>query len=236
MKLFRKVRQKLFKEGNIKRYPIYAIGEILLIMIGISLAFQLDTWNENRIKKGAEIRYYENIRAQIGDDSAVIQHLNDDFNTTYMTQFKYAIALIEVNDRSKLDTLAVIVQNMTQYSDFDRQGNIYETLVNSGEIKLLRNHDIVNGIRKLEEKYIYINRMEHIHYEAVMFHVVQTINPIIKFTTGEIMQPELVFKYEFQNLLSQLIQLMIEKDKVYSEALYQIDAITKFIDQELDDN
>lgn len=235
MKLFKKIRQILIKEGNLKRYLIYAIGEILLVMIGISLAFQLDNWNENRIKENAEIRYYENIRVQIEDDKKLIQHLNKDFNMAYMAQFKYAFKIIEANDRSKLDTLGLIIRNMTQNSDFDRQSNIYETMVNSGEIKLLRNHNIVNGIRKLEEKYLYINRMENIHYDAVMLHIVKTINPIIKMSTAEIQQPELVFKYEFQNLLSELIQLMDEKDKVYNEAIDEIDNITNSIHTELED-
>ena len=235
MKLLRKIRQTLIKEGNLKRYLLYAIGEILLVMIGISLAFQLDNWNDNRIKGNAEIRYYENLRVQIADDKELIQHLNEDLNNAYMAQFNYANGIIETNDWSKLDTLGLIIRNMSQNSDFDRQGNIYETMVNSGEIKLLRNHDIVNGIRKLEEKYLYISRMENIQYDAVMIHVVQTINPLIKFSTGEIKQPELVFNYEFQNLFSQLIQIMQEKDKVYREALDEIEVITELINEELAD-
>ena len=50
MKLFRKIRQTLIKQGNIKRYLLYAIGEILLVMIGISLAFQVSNWDDNRIR------------------------------------------------------------------------------------------------------------------------------------------------------------------------------------------
>ena len=233
MKLFKTLRQTMIKEGNLKRYLLYAIGEILLVMIGISLAFQLDNWNENRIKEHAEIKYYENIRLQIADDKELIQMLKD-FNNGYVDQFKYANEIIETNDRSKLDTLGLIIRGLTQNSDFDRQGNIYETMVNSGEIKLLRNHDIVNGIRKLEEKYLYTNRMENIYHEAVMFHVVQAINPVIKFSTGKIQKADLIFNYEFQNLLSELIQLMQEKDKVYNEALYEIDNITNFINLELE--
>ena len=55
MKLFRSLRQSLIKEGNIKRYLIYAVGEILLVMIGISLAFQVSNWDDNRLRKNAEI-------------------------------------------------------------------------------------------------------------------------------------------------------------------------------------
>ena len=213
---------------------MYAVGEILLVMIGISLAFQLDNWNENRIKQNSEIKYYKNIRIQIADDKEKIEELKS-MNNSYMAEFNYASEIIETNDRSKLDTLGLIARNLTQNSDFDRQGNIYETMVNSGEIKLLRNHDIVNSLRQLEEKYLYINRMENINYDAVMLHVVKSINPVIKFSTGEIQKPELIFNYEFQNLISELIQIMQEKDKVYNEALYEIDYISNFINIELEE-
>lgn len=54
IKFFRKIRLKLFNQGNIKSYLLYAIGEILLVMIGILLALQVNTWNENRkIRKTA---------------------------------------------------------------------------------------------------------------------------------------------------------------------------------------
>jgi hypothetical protein len=235
MKLFRNLRQTLIKEGNPKRYMLYAIGEILLVMIGISLAFQVDNWNEDRIKKTAEIRYYENIKDQVVDDKELIQN-QIEFNLYYMTQFKYANDIIETNDRTKMDTLGLIIRNLTQYSDFDRQGNIYETMVNSGEIKILRNHSIVNGIRELEERYIYINRMESIHYDAMMGHVIPVINPVIKYSTGEIKKPNAVFTYEFQNMVVLLMQIMKEKDKTYNSALYEIERVIQLIDKELSRN
>ena len=232
MKLFRKFRQQLIKQGNFKKYFFYAVGEILLVMIGISLAFQVDNWNEDRVKKKSEIRYYENIRDQIADDKNLIEAQLQD-NNFYRDQFKYAEKIVETNDKTKMDTLGIIIRNLTNYSDLDRQGNIYETLVNSGEIKIIRNHTIVNGIRDLEEKYMYMNRMENIHYDAMMNHVVGAINPIIKYATAEIIKPELVFNYEFQNLVTILMQIMKEKDKVYHEALAEIDSVTQLINQEL---
>jgi len=235
MKLFRKIRQTLIKEGNIKKYLLYAIGEILLVMIGISLAFQLDSWNENIIKKNTEIRYYENIRDQIDDDKRLILEQMD-YNNRYMAQYKYANEIIESNNRKLLDTLGPIIRNLTQYSDFDRQGNIYETMVNSGEIKIMRNFAIVNKIRALEEKYIYINRMENIHYDAMLTYVIPAITPTIKFSTTQIKRPELIFNYEFQNLVLALLQVMTEKDEVYKEALEQIKVITALIAEELESN
>lgn len=54
IKFFRKIRQNMIDEGNLKRYLFYAIGEILLVMIGILLALQVNNWNEKRKGKIAE--------------------------------------------------------------------------------------------------------------------------------------------------------------------------------------
>ena len=232
MKLFKNIRRSLIDQQNLKKYLLYAIGEILLVMIGISLAFQLDNWNENRVKQDAEIRFYENIKEQIIDDKKLIAGQKE-YNNHYLTQFMYANKIIETNDRSKLDTLGMLVRNFSKYSDFDKQGNIYETMVNSGQIKLLHNHKIVNGIRELEELYNYTNRMESIHYDAMMNHVMLAINPVINFSTGKIQKPDAVFTYEFQNIPIMLIQIMNEKNETYNKTLNEIERVTKLIDNEL---
>ena len=48
IKFFRKIRQKLLSENKFRNYLIYALGEILLVMVGILLALQVNNWNENR--------------------------------------------------------------------------------------------------------------------------------------------------------------------------------------------
>ena len=57
LKFFRKIRQKLIDEGNLKRYLIYAIGEVLLVVVGILIALQINNWNEEnmRLRKSHEI-------------------------------------------------------------------------------------------------------------------------------------------------------------------------------------
>ena len=55
IKFFRKIRQNLLSEGKTGKYFKYAIGEILLVMIGILLALQVNNWNEERKLKRTEI-------------------------------------------------------------------------------------------------------------------------------------------------------------------------------------
>jgi len=233
MKLFKTLRQTMIKEGSLKRYLLYAIGEILLVMIGISLAFQLSNWDNNRIKRNNEIKYYQNIKSQIIEDQGFIQR-QFYYNDYHLSQFKYANEIIELNDRTKKDTLGIIVRNLTNYSDFDKEGNIYGSMVNSGELSLLSNFEIINKIRLLEEKYNYINRMENIHYDAVIKYAAPGMTSTIKMSTNEIMKPELVYSFEFQNLILTLIQIMEEKTHTYTGTIEQIEQTIDLIDKELD--
>lgn len=232
MKLFRHIRQDLIEQGNLKKYIPYAIGEILLVMIGILLAFQVSKWNDNRIKKNNELIHYQNIRDQIIDDKNLIKDMIE-FNNRYLSQFKYGNDIIENNIRSEIDTLGLIIRNLTQYSDWDRKGNIYETLVNSGEIKLLKNFEIVNFVRILEERYNYINRMENIHREVVML-AAPIIIEMIKMSSAEIMQPETAYSYQFQNMFQSMIQVMEEKHYTYSSTIEYIDSTINLINEELE--
>ncbi len=50
---FRKIRQKLLNANTVSRYLAYALGEILLVVIGILIALQVNNWNEDRKTKGA---------------------------------------------------------------------------------------------------------------------------------------------------------------------------------------
>ncbi|MGB5405009.1 MAG: DUF6090 family protein [Robiginitalea sp.] len=53
IQFFRRIRQNLLSEGKTGKYLTYALGEIILVVIGILIALQINTWNEGRkeIKK-----------------------------------------------------------------------------------------------------------------------------------------------------------------------------------------
>jgi len=51
IKFFRQIRKTLISENKTGKYFKYAIGEILLVVIGILIAFSINTWNQNRINK-----------------------------------------------------------------------------------------------------------------------------------------------------------------------------------------
>ena len=57
IKFFRKIRQNLLMENKTRKYFKYAIGEIILVVIGILIALQINNWNENRKKETLKGEY-----------------------------------------------------------------------------------------------------------------------------------------------------------------------------------
>jgi len=64
LKFFRTIRKKLIEEDNVRKYLLYAIGEILLVVIGILIALQVNNWNEERKKTNRE----NQLLAQLTED------------------------------------------------------------------------------------------------------------------------------------------------------------------------
>lgn len=101
IKFFRKIRQRLLTEGNLKRYLIYAIGEILLVVIGILIALQINTWNEWR-------------KDRIKEDN-ILHDLAKNIEINIQT-FQNDINLLEEWGRSS-EIIILALGNKTVYSD-----------------------------------------------------------------------------------------------------------------------
>ena len=74
---FRAIRYKLFHEGKLLRYLTYAIGEILLIIIGIMLALQMNNWNEDRKEQQEFEAYLAQLQVDIRKAITVNQEIAD---------------------------------------------------------------------------------------------------------------------------------------------------------------
>jgi hypothetical protein len=85
IKFFRKIRQKLLTENKFSKYLLYAVGEILLVVIGILIALQINNWNEwrkDRVKeKEIMVNLAENFELNIEALESDIERLIK-FNTS----------------------------------------------------------------------------------------------------------------------------------------------------------
>ncbi|MDT0559549.1 hypothetical protein RM697_12870 [Ichthyenterobacterium sp. W332] len=68
IKFFRKIRQKLLSENKFSKYLIYAVGEIILVVIGILIALQVNTVNQNKLIDKKISNYLKEIKLNLEDE------------------------------------------------------------------------------------------------------------------------------------------------------------------------
>ena len=61
----RNIRKKLIIQENVKKYLLYAIGEIFLVVIGILIALQINNWNEARKLRASEQNILQNLKSEL---------------------------------------------------------------------------------------------------------------------------------------------------------------------------
>jgi len=230
--MWRILKRKLLEARKLTSYFSYALGEIIIIAIGILFALYLNNWNQNKSNNRKEIRYYRELEVQLREDLRILNE-ESSYNQFYFSQFQYAAKLIESNTNSERDTIGEIALNMLRYSDFRRKSNIYQTLINSGELIILQNHEITANLQNLEEVYNYINRLEENHSTIILSHIIPDLKETLQFNPIRVLKPELFFSTQFKNDFDILIGLMQEKSDAYNQAVDLIQDIINFIDQEL---
>lgn len=168
IKFFRKIRQHLLTENNfskpaspVGRYLFYAIGEIVLVVIGILIALQINNWNTNRIERTIEKDYIRRLAKELSDEIDYYKNVRDQF----------------INKEKSLNRIVMVWQSnpsilndSLQYiNDFKSAGDIstwysepiaWNQLIQSGDLKFIKNQEIIdalftyfNEVKKIADNY-----------------------------------------------------------------------------------
>lgn len=233
IRFFRRIRHNLFTQNKFSKYLLYAIGEIVLVVIGILIALQINNWNNRRIIDQNEIKSYRNIKQQLTEDQIELMKVKG-FNMYCTKILEYAKNIIERKDYSLQDSLAPCIMTLAWFSDFHKNGNIYETLVRNGDIRLIKNSNIPSELQKLETTYIFLNKLEDMHREMININTTKELRGIINYSTRKPVKPKKMYTIEMQNEIVATLYLTGHKDSTYTKAIKQIDAIIGLIDNELE--
>ena len=112
IKFFRNIRKSLLTENRLSKYLLYAFGEIVLVVIGILIALQINNWNENRKAKVLEKNFYKDILLDLEKDEKKLNYLK-----------YYSTKRIEY-----LDTLLTYVRNPLKTMGIDKFGRYVEPI------------------------------------------------------------------------------------------------------------
>jgi len=134
IKFFRKIRYDLMKKNKMSKYFKYAIGEILLVVIGILIALSINNWNE---KKKTEEKETHALSEIISDLDNNIETLTDiktrEINSLNSSKnsLKIIIDVLE-NNKQYHDSLIVHFTAILGYPDPDLKTSGYESLTSIG--------------------------------------------------------------------------------------------------------
>ena len=142
IKFFRKIRFNLMETRKTGRYFKYAIGEIILVVIGILIALQINNWNEERKDRKREQVILKNLQT---DFKTNINNIND-ASHIFLQAYDASASLLEIIrtddeiDNVKIEHLIDETINKTKSLDIIT-GSIDEML-NTGSINLIRDADL----------------------------------------------------------------------------------------------
>jgi len=162
IKFFRRIRFDLMEKNKTGKYLKYATGEIVLVVVGILIALQINNWNENRKQKISASEYIENLTSDIIQDTIVLNNLIQTGKDQVKIIENFKAYLLKSNDPIpiKVDSALNLKVSFSTYFPINQT---YLDLQYSGNSKLLSQNqrnvltdffNQQNKISKINEYYI----------------------------------------------------------------------------------
>jgi hypothetical protein len=140
IRFLRKIRQELVTKNKISKYLLYAVGEILLVVIGILLALQIDTWNTEYQNRKQEHEILEQLREEYLSNRDQIEQkvkIRNLMKQSHLKLLSYRGDPIISEDSVNFHLIRTIV-----WPTFDPDLGITNELIASGKLYLIRNGEL----------------------------------------------------------------------------------------------
>ena len=151
IKFFRKIRQNLLSEGKTGKYLKYAIGEIILVVIGILIALSINNWNENRKNSIEEKAILENLLENLNLSKIQSEQLISEENQLKQN----LIQILGVDSNDNKVNAKTIGDSIFKNAVWDLQSdmptfNAYNNLKSTNKLSLIKNKNINEKFTELE--------------------------------------------------------------------------------------
>ncbi|WP_411767729.1 DUF6090 family protein [Winogradskyella sp. A3E31] len=155
LKFFRKIRYNLMNENKTGRYFKYAIGEIILVMIGILLALGINNWNQNRLSDKQELNYLSNLKEELTNNINQLSVIDSIYSADEKNNTQ-GINLLK-NKPSIYQFLTLDSLIATTWMTFQVTNSTYNEMLNNGSFYSLNNKNLKSLI---DEHYSLSKRYE----------------------------------------------------------------------------
>jgi hypothetical protein len=242
IKFFRKLRQRALTHGKFGRYLLYAVGEILLVVIGILFALQINNWNQDRINSKEEERILKAISEEL-ELSKFLFGMGADVQDGIMSSAKSILSRIQTGEVES-EAIEKDLNALTGRWLSGTPTSIYDALIGSGELKIISSEELRNLLATLKSDQEFLRLFEEIQVRfvdeqlnpfinkyinrgAVRSHATEIIGIEVLPTQGS--YKSLVESHEFANLLVELIEHTHRLVKNYNRLDGTVQRIDKLI-------
>ena len=147
-------------ENKTGKYLLYAIGEIVLVVIGILIALQINNANEARKERDREINYLSNLKADLVSE---IEN-NRNFAEYRFQKAKACTRLLGLNEpetKEEVRDYTDVYEQVFIWGEYVPNNNTFKELLSSGNLSLIKNDSIKNRLMELQKRYTGIASGEH---------------------------------------------------------------------------
>ena len=209
IKFFRKIRQSLLSEGKTGKYFKYAIGEIILVVIGILIALGINNWNENRKSEAKTKQFLISLKSDLQNDLKAINSVIEDQNS----RSEALLYAIELSDQPDLN--AWILKDSIDYYEAGRNNTFFPTV---GSYKEASNVGLIDNIDHEDLKHSILNLYEHLYVRVVHN------GEILDLRTGQVDWESRRYIDNSKKLLVFDKEALLDKDFIY-----QLGYVNRFI-------
>ena len=153
LRFFRQIRQRLLTENRFSKYLLYAVGEILLVVIGILIALQVDNWNQERQERDEELKFLSRLREDLKVDNAYFRLRIEEANRfeAYGEEFRYCL-FEKQQSIEEADALWDLFREFDGSEMLTIQNSTYSEMLYAGRLELISNPELKSLLLEYHRK------------------------------------------------------------------------------------
>ena len=148
IKFFRHIRQSLLNQGKTTKYFKYAIGEILLVVIGILIAVKINTWNQNNINDTKEQVYLASLESDLKTQITSMESVKKFYDSLIINAGEILVDFQKLKSVEKIPNLNSRISALMWDTSFTEFKTSFTELISTGNISLIKNENLRTHIIK----------------------------------------------------------------------------------------